>query len=107
MNGKGLKASAIRKILKDPKKIKKLTQAAFDEVDADGNGYLDRDELKTVMMNIAQDIGVDTPSEDEVADVLKELDDNDDGQISVEEFEVLIRQVLEVMARSEEEEDAW
>ena len=104
MDGKGLKASAIRKILKDPKKIKKLTKAAFDEVDADGNGYLDRDELKTVMMNVAQDIGVDTPSEDEVADVLKELDDNDDGQISVEEFEVLIRQVLEVMARSEEED---
>ena len=31
------------------------------------------------MMNVAQDIGVDTHSEDEVADVLKELDDNDDG----------------------------
>ena len=53
MDGKGLKASAIRKILKDPKKIKKLTKAAFDEVDADRNGYLDRDELKTVMMNVA------------------------------------------------------
>ena len=100
-----LKASAIRKILKDPKKVKKLTQAAFDEVDADGNGYLDKDELKDVMKNVATDIVVDLPSEEEVADVLKELDENDDGQISVEEFEVLIRQVLEVMARSEEEED--
>ena len=55
------------------------------------------------MMNVASDIGVDKPSDEEVDDVLKELDEDDDGQISVEEFEVLIKQVLEVMARSEEE----
>ena len=54
-------------------------------------------------MNVASDIGVDKPSDEEVDDVLKELDEDDDGQISVEEFEVLIKQVLEVMARSEEE----
>ena len=64
---------------------------AFDVIDADKNGYLDSDELKTVMMNVAQDIGVDTPSENEVAEVLKELDEDENGEISVDEFEVLIR----------------
>ena len=71
--------------------MKRLTKMAFDVIDADHNGYLDSDELKTVMMNVAQDIGVDTPSENEVAEVLKELDEDENGEISVEEFEVLIR----------------
>jgi len=105
MDGRKLKARAIRKILKNPTKMKKLTKMAFDVIDADQNGYLDSDELKTVMMNVASDIGVDTPSETEVAEVLKELDEDENGEISVDEFEVLIRQLLEVMVRSEEEED--
>ena len=71
--------------------MKKLTKMAFDVIDADKKGYLDSDKLKTVMMNVAQDIGVDTPSENEVAEVLKELDEDENGEISVDEFEVLIR----------------
>ena len=82
----GLKAHEIRRILNDPPKLKQLTQAAFDEVDGDGNGHLDRDELKAVMMNVANDVGVDKPNDEEVLNVLKELDENDDGQISVDEF---------------------
>jgi len=45
-----IKSSSYRKILSDKKKMKKLTQAAFNEIDNDGNGFLDRDELKEVMM---------------------------------------------------------
>ena len=53
MDGKKLKAQAIRKILKNPKKMKRLTKMAFDVIDVDKNGYLESDELKTVMMNVA------------------------------------------------------
>lgn len=94
--------SSIRDILADDAKLKKITKAAFDAVDSDKSGYLEPNELEIVMNNVAKDIGADPPTKEEVADVLKELDTNKDGKISMEEFQVLIKQVLEVMANSEE-----
>ena len=97
MNNKGLKASAIWKILKDPKKMRKFTQAAFDEVDLDNSGSIEMDELTIVLMNVSQDIGIEIPTDDEITAIWKELDDNDDGQIAVDEFQIMIRQILEVL----------
>jgi len=85
-----IKSESYRNILDDEKKMKKLTIAAFNEIDNDGNGFLDRDELKEVMMQVAEESGKDVPTEEEVNEVLKELDADNDGQISVKEFQVLI-----------------
>ena len=81
----------IRNVLKDSKRIRKLTKAAFDEIDTDGSGDIDRHELKAVMLNVAEDTGGDDPTEEEIDAVLKELDDDDQGTITVDEFEILIR----------------
>ena len=35
------------------------------------------------------------PTEQEVDDILKELDDNNDGRIYLEDFEILIKMILE------------
>jgi len=42
------------------------------------------------MNNVAVDIGVEKPTREEVEEVLKELDENGDGKLSLEEFQVLI-----------------
>jgi len=61
-------------------------EAAFKAVDADGSGFLERDELEKVMVNVAVDIGVEKPTREEVDEVLKELDENGDGRLSIDEF---------------------
>jgi calmodulin len=66
-----------------------------------GSGFLERQELEEVMNNVAQDLGVDPPSSEEVDEVLKELDENGDGKLSIDEFQVLIEQVLEMMSKVE------
>jgi len=76
----------VKDILKDPAKLKKITDAAFKAVDVDGSGFLERNELEEVMKNVAKDLGVDPPTKDEVDEVLKELDENDDGKLSMDEF---------------------
>ena len=38
------------------------------------------------MKNVAKDIGVDEPTKEEVDEVLKELDENNDGRLSQSEF---------------------
>lgn len=88
----------IRAILADDRKLHDIAKAAFDAVDVDRSGFIDEPELRTVMCSVANDIGMDTPSDSDVRDVLRELDTNRDGRISLEEFKVLIRQVLELMA---------
>lgn len=78
--------SSIKDILKDKVKLKKITEAAFKAVDSDGSGYLERNELEKVMINVATDLGVDSPSKDEVEEVLRELDEDGDGKLSLDEF---------------------
>jgi calmodulin len=53
------------------------------------------------MINVALDIGVEKPTKDEVEEVLKELDVNNDGKLSLDEFQVLIEQVLEMMVAND------
>jgi calmodulin len=38
------------------------------------------------MENVAEDIGVEKPTKEEVEEVLRELDENGDGRLSLEEF---------------------
>ena len=90
----------IQAILRDDRKLHEIAKAAFDAVDSDGSGSIDESELKTVMCSVAGDIGMDQPSDSDVREVLRELDVNRDGVISLEEFKVLIRQVLELMANN-------
>ena len=70
------------KLLKDPAQMKKLMEDAFRKVDIDGNGYLDRCEFEQVLIQIAREIGVESPTKDEVDDILDEIDDNGDHTIS-------------------------
>lgn len=87
----------IETILNDESKLNEIVKAAFESVDTDGSGYIEEAELKVVMTSVARDISMPEPTEQDVAEVLRELDSNRDGKVSQEEFKVLIRQVLELM----------
>ncbi|CAK82936.1 unnamed protein product (macronuclear) [Paramecium tetraurelia] len=91
----------VKDILKDKKKVRFVAESAFKQVDKDGSGYLERPELEEVMNNVAADLGVEPPTSEEIDEVLKELDENGDGKLSIDEFQVLIEQVLEMMAKVE------
>ena len=97
----GASPQEIEQILKDDRKLHEIAKAAFDAVDTAGSGYIEEPELKTVMSSVASDIGMDAPSDSDVKDVFLELDANGDGKISLEEFKVLIRQVLELMSNQQ------
>lgn len=62
--------------------MKRLMEDAFMKVDIDGNGFLDHSEFQQVLVQIAKQIGVDSPTKDEVDDILDEIDENGDNRIS-------------------------
>jgi calmodulin len=93
---------SVKEILDDKDKLAKVAKAAFDAVDTDHNGFLDRKELEEVMASVANDMGIEKPSPSDIDDILKELDQNSDGKISLSEFQVLIKQILEIMANADQ-----
>ena len=49
------------------------------------------------MIKFATDMGADAPTKDVVTEVLNRLDTDKSGQIDFNEFQVLIRELLEAM----------
>ncbi|KAL9556128.1 hypothetical protein MBANPS3_002020 [Mucor bainieri] len=58
---------------------------AFKVFDVDGNGLIDREELRKVMSSLNESL-----SEEELDAMIKEADTNGDGQISFDEFKVMM-----------------
>jgi Ca2+-binding EF-hand superfamily protein len=88
-------------LMKDPKKMKKLMEDSFAKVDVDGNGVLDHAEFEQVLVQIAKEIGVDSPTREEVDNILDLIDENGDGTISRDEFADLIEKVFQMLESEE------
>jgi Ca2+-binding EF-hand superfamily protein len=73
---------SIKDILNDKDKLYKLAKAAFDAVDTDKSGYLERNELEAVMSSVSSEFDFDQPSKEDVDEILKEVDNNGDGNFS-------------------------
>ena len=73
-------------ILSFQDKIKIVSDLAFDAVDLDSSGYLDKEELSEVMKNVAYEMKVKPPTDSDIEAVLKELDENYDEKVSKDEF---------------------
>ncbi len=70
------------------KKIRSL----FEEVDEDGSGMIDMNELETVLV---EKCDVQLGPRDLIR-LFKKYDDDDSGQINMQEFENMIRELLEI-----------
>ena len=58
-------------------------------------GLKNQSELKSLMVQVRRRNGERLPTEKEVGDVMNDLDVDGDGKIERQEFQALIRQVLE------------
>ena len=65
-------------------------RAAFNMIDANGDGELTKDELKAVFGGGH----VSQRGEQVWDDIMKEVDHNSDGVITIEEFESAMRQIV-------------
>ena len=87
----------IREILNDESKLNQVTKAAFDEVDTDRSGKIDKSELDKVIEIVCKDMGAVPPSHEECMEVFNHLDTDESGKIDFNEFKILIKDVLNSM----------
>ena len=86
-------------------KVEPITDLAFSAVDINGDGGLDSDELGEVMRTVASLMKVTSPTKEDIASIMKELDKDNDREVSKEEIYQLIILVLGKMLESEQEID--
>ena len=89
---------SIQEILADKVKVWELTKEVFDEVDTDHSGAIEKNELREALMKIARDAEMPPPTQSDVDGILKALDTDGNGTISLSEFQVLIYEVLVALA---------
>lgn len=88
----------VKDMLNNPTQVDKVAKAVFDSVDTDRSGFVSEEELDTLMRNIAGQCMAPAPTQKEVKEALQVLDQNKDGQISFEEFKVLVVEILRNLA---------
>ncbi len=75
-----------------------MMRQVFNEIDIDGSGFIDRNELNNFLIGFAELMGAEPPDEKALNMTLKILDENEDGKISfngmAEVLENLIKIVL-------------
>ena len=93
-----MSAGSIQAILNDDKKLNQVVKAVFDQVDTDGSGKINKDELDKILEIICKDMGANPPSHEETMEVFNHLDTDKSGKIEFNEFKTLIKEVLKSMA---------
>ena len=63
----------------------KVVSTGFSVFDVDGDGQISLDDLRTVMQSLGEQL-----TDDQLAEIIKEIDTNRDDSINYEEFEALV-----------------
>ena len=91
-------ADQIQAILNDEEKFTEVCRAAFDEVDTDKSGEIERAEFAVALENLAKDLDMEAPTEERIDEVLATLDTDKSGALSFAEFKEFVRQILSTLA---------
>jgi calmodulin len=92
---------SLQSILEDPLKMKYLTKEMFRLVDKDGSNFIDVNEFHSHMNQYAKVLNCIAPDIEDVKEIVSTFDNDGDYKISVEEFEVFVREIVEKMIDSE------
>ncbi len=87
-------AELYKKILSNEEKLNEITKIAFDNVNLNNTGEIDKSQLEAMMNQVYTDISHELPTQKEVDEVFNYLDSKKKGSISLDDFKVLVTDVI-------------
>ena len=90
-------AEAYKSILENEEQLNNIAREAFDNVNTNQDGKIDKSQLESMMNQVYSDIFHELPSKSKVDDVFDYLDSKKKGYISFEDFKVLVKDVIKSM----------
>lgn len=97
-------ARELLSILENEHKFNKFTTNAFQMADTDNSGLINPEELYNILYTISTDIGANPPSKEDAKEIVYHLDTDRSGKISINEFKILIKDILKTMTADENKE---
>ena len=83
--------------------LRVITDMAFMSIDDDNSDSLDVTEIQDIMNQVASELGISSPTLEDLEAIIREIDDDFDGQVSKEEFFKLVKLIIEKLLESEME----
>ena len=84
----------ILSLINDDKTFFPIVEEAFNAVDLDKNGFIDKDEFKICANQVAKGFGLEDPTELAIEDVYNKLDADKNGTIDIDEFKKYVREIM-------------
>lgn len=91
----------LKEILTNEKKFMEIAKMAFNQVDINKSGQIEAGEFYKIFKELSEEQGSESPTKEDILELLRYLDDDGSGKISFEEFKQLIRDLLNFMIKDE------
>ena len=92
-------AEQLKKILEDEEKLNEIVKTAFDNVNTDKSGKINKEQFGSMMSQISKDLGHEGPQQTEIDEVFNYLDSKKNNSLDTDDFKVLIKDVLKNMIK--------
>ena len=83
--------SHIKIILEDKEKLDKLISNSFRKIDTDNSNYLEMNEIRDVLISLSSEMLIDEPTRDEIEELVRFLDPDQNGKLDYKEFHSMVR----------------
>ena len=87
--------NSVKKLVAKKTQYSEFTSSVFDKYDKNKSGYIEKDELRELINDMAEQLNLGHDiSQDDVKKILETIDTQESGKISKEEFTKLSREKL-------------
>ena len=82
------------------KNIRKVAKEIFNRFDKDKSGFIEKDELRELLITVSKQLNLPILTEKEIEEGLKQLDNNNDGKLQFNEFLNFYEQLYEEVMKT-------
>ena len=82
------------------KNIRKVAKEIFNRFDKDKSGFIEKDELRELLITVSKQLNLPFLTEKEIEEGLKQLDNNNDGKLQFDEFLKFYEQLYEEVMKT-------